>query len=89
MRIVFLIDDDFHSEGISEHATFAEAEIEIQRLVTLPLDAEPNFPSCGRIDTCGRRYEIVKYKIDSTNQWIELERTPIVELRISGIKWLR
>ena len=88
MNYIYLIDDDFHSEGISRHTTFEDAKREIDRLCMLPLNIEPNFPPCGNLDTCGRRYEIVKLVVDENNKWSELERTPIVELRNSGIKWL-
>ena len=89
MNYIYLIDDDFHSEGISRHATFEDAKREIDRLSTIPLNTEPNFPPCGHLDTCGRRYEIVRFEVNENNEWLELDRTPIVELRQSGIKWLR
>jgi len=83
----YVIEDEIHAEMLGDFVSFELAITELKRLKSVPWDASPNRAPCTNWITCGRRYEIVDY--DSTQApWVELARTPILEVSASEIKWL-
>ena len=85
--MVFIIEDELHSEQVGEFATREEALTELRRLAALRWDKEPNLAPCSNWPTCGRRYELVEVE-DATTPRRELGRTPALEVSQKGAHWL-
>lgn len=86
MLSYFRIEDEIHADGFREFESFQGALNEVQRLAALPWDSEPVVAPCSSWRTCGRDFEIVEFHKTSPYP-TEIARTPIAELRASGLKW--
>lgn len=84
---MFVIEDEAHSEGVGRFATHSAAVAELRRLASLTWDEEPNLPPCMSWKTCGRRYELIEYDTRST-PWLELSRTPALNISATSKEWL-
>ena len=85
---MFKIEDERHAEPqAGEFATFKAAVAELRRRAQLPWNEAPNVAPCTSWETCGRNYEIGEYD-DSKRPWLELARTPALEISRDGAKWL-
>lgn len=86
---MFIIEDELHSEWQKgQYATFADALSELKRRSAIPWNKAPNLAPCTNWQNCGRNYEIIEFD-DTVSPWNELSRTAVLEVRASGIKWLK
>ena len=86
MVLRYCIEDEWHGELRSEHATLREAVAELERLAQIPWDAAPNLAPCQSWTKCGRRYEIIEYET-SVEPWQVLRRLPALEVSAAGAVW--
>ena len=82
----YCIEDEWHAETCSEHATLQDAIAEVERLARIPWDAAPNIAPCQGWRTCGRRYEIREFDA-SAEPWRLLRRLPALEVSAAGAVW--
>ncbi len=85
---VFIIEDTRHAEWQAKRfGSYSEAMDELRLRADLPWDEQPNVAPCKSWRTCGRRYEIIEFDT-SEEPWPELERTEILDMSASGVRWL-
>lgn len=88
LATVFKIEDDIHCEWQpGEYDSFDSAVAELRRLADLPWHAEPNVAPCKQWRDCGRKYVIIEYD-KSCVPWKQIDRTEVLEVSASGIRWL-
>jgi hypothetical protein len=84
---MYIIEDDFHAEIISEKFdTFDSAISELQRIAEIPFGENPNTPPCRNWRKCKREYHIVEYD-DSQLPWKRISDTKVLQITASEIKW--
>lgn len=85
--MIFAIEDEHHCELGASFATEREALAELERLATLPWDAQPNRAPCTSWEDCGRRYVLVEYD-DSGTRWRQIRYTEMLDISARGTHWL-
>ena len=86
-RSMYRIEDERHAEPIAEYGTLSEAIAELERLSSVPWDADPNRAPCQNWRNCGRVYELIEYDA-SALPWKEVRRVPGLEISRKGVQWL-
>jgi hypothetical protein len=80
----FIIEDETHSEQMSEHGSLEAAQLELARLEALPWDKQPNLAPCGSWETCGRNYVLIEGE-NIGDEWRQISRTPMFDISAKGI----
>lgn len=84
---MFIIEDDFHAEFISEKFdSFEAAYKELQSVADIPFGVKPNNPPCTSWRNCLRDYHILEYD-DSVVPWKRLSDIKVLEVSATGIVW--
>jgi hypothetical protein len=88
LAVVFVIEDEIHSEQIGEFNSLETAMAELQRLAAIPWDKPPNVAPCTSWRTCEREYGIVEYD-NSATPWSMLRQTPVLGVSAKGVEWFQ
>lgn len=84
---IFIIEDEVHSSIEWEFDSFEDAILELKKRADIPWNQKPNISPCMSWETCGKNYEIIEYE-NSSNPWIEKNRTLVLEISAKETKWL-
>jgi hypothetical protein len=85
MAVVFVIEDEFHAEWISQFDSFEAAMNELRRLATIPWGQRPNRAPCTSGDACKREYQIIE--VDDSEASSE-PRGPTLTISAKSVQWL-
>lgn len=87
-KLKYIIEDESHAEMQGEFDSFEDALTELKKRSTIPWDQEPNKCPCTNWRNCRRNYEIAEYNTANKPYWKEIERTSVLEISSSNVKWL-